>query len=154
MKTNFICSKDHYRTGSQLVRLSYASLHTLQLGTGSLKQRNRALLLKWLSRFTQEDRSLRRSHCDNKWGSVMNGAKGSARGKSWVVINIGTVLWRLWSSKLTMAIDQFWEDAWVMEAALSMTFSEFYALSSKKEAFITDCWRTESQAWDLGIRRR
>lgn len=39
-------------------------------------------------------------------------------------------------------------------SSFSPRFPDIYPISSKKEAFIIDCWVVDQMTWDLDIRRR
>lgn len=88
------------------------------------------------------------------WWTTKN-VKGSSAGRPWSDIDANRrAFLGLTFFKVSMRNRvRFWEDTLVDPLPLSISFLEFYALSSIKGKSIADCWRSEVLTWDLSLRR-
>ena len=117
------------------------------LGDRDLSILNRALLCKWIWRFTNEKNAL--------WRNVIRWKFGEERG-GWVSCAFrgafGTSFWKEireeWDTIFPLAVFSlgngrrllFWKDVWCEEEVLYVSFPSLYALADNKEALVAELW--------------
>ena len=117
------------------------------LGVRNLSILNRALLCKWIWRFTNEKNALWRNVICWKFGEEQGGwVSGAFRGAS------GTRVWKEIRKKWDIAFPHaifslrngirlhFSKDIWCREEALCDSFPSLYALANNKKALVADPW--------------
>lgn len=122
-------------------------------GIGSLRQKNIALLMKWLRRYTQEENKLWRLiteaiyGVDNfGWFSKQPKERSREYGSQPTIIKFGDqfILHTEYVVGNEMRL-KFWKDKWCDSQPLASRFPRIYALSSNK-VMIADCWCTANQS--------
>lgn len=48
---------------------------------------------------------------------------------------------------------RLWEDAWLNQFPLKISFPNMFAISHKKEAMIADYWDNDNETWIVALRR-
>ncbi|KAM0963163.1 hypothetical protein ACFX2A_022668 [Malus domestica] len=132
------------------------------LGVGNLRNRNEALLAKWLWRFPKEPHSLWHKVIRSKYGLQDNGwnafppIRGSSR-SPWKDISIGSQLF-LHCCKFEVGNGErvrFWEDGWLDGGPLKEQFPRLFLLSRKHNQNISSFvdLSTNSLSWNFDFRR-
>ena len=132
------------------------------LGLGNLRNRNVALLAKWLWRFPLEPNSLWHKVIKSKYGMVPNGwdANCPSRGSSrcpWSDISAGSPSF-LHSCSFVVGNGErlrFWEDAWLEGGPLKEQFPRLFSLSRTINQSISSMVVSFSQSvsWNFEFRR-
>ncbi|KAM1060262.1 hypothetical protein TB1_024191 [Malus domestica] len=132
------------------------------LGLGNLRNRNAALLAKWLWRFPRESNSLWHRVIKSKYNLVANGwdANCPSRGSSrcpWTDISAGYPPF-LHSCKFVVGNGErlrFWEDGWLEGGPLKEQFPRIFSLSRTKNQSISNLIASSLQpvSWNLEFRR-
>ena len=134
------------------------------LGIGRLKEKNKALLFKWLWRFPLEQESIWAKVITSKFGVHPNkwdaGVASRCTYRSpwkyisslygefrhWVGLKVGN------GSRI-----RFWEDVWCGDVAFANRFVDLYRISSAKNSSIADMFGPQlgstHYGWDLHFRR-
>lgn len=145
-------------------KVGYCAKPTLQgsLGAGALKEKNEALMAKWLWQFPLEPRSLWNNITKSKYGTSSNGwdAKSGTIGSScnpWKDISYG---YQTFHECCSLVVGngkrvRFWEDSWVNEGVLKNLFPRLFAVSTKQLLSISHFVDNNSVPvnWDFGFRR-
>lgn len=115
------------------------------LGLGHIRERNWALLGKWLWRFSLERDSVWQSIILNKYGRAPNGWECSSQ-----VSPSMSLLWRdiirlipLFFPFIHFIVGngkslKFWKDHWCRDQYLSSSHPRLFRISNQKEALISD----------------
>lgn len=88
------------------------------------------------------------------WSTLPSGE--SSRGRPWMDIqHTNSFFANLVYFKVSKGENvKFWEDTWLDDSPLSITFPSFYGLSFKKGMSIADCWVSEAATWDLWSEKK
>lgn len=139
------------------------------LGLGNLLFKNRALLMKWIWRFVNDNQPM--------WGKVVRSKYGCERGGIWPAKENQkktSLVWRKVAAVLepTHGMNKFlvegfkirigngkkasfWEDMWVPNVILKEMYPRMYALARNKEGKVSDngVWEGEKWSWKIDMRR-
>lgn len=119
--------------------------HMGDLGMGRIKEKNMALMGKWLWRFSTEGDALWYSTIFHKYGYHSNGRDSNFQtSTSWSLLwkNI-CHLYSLFLPFTKFAIGnglsiKFWKDFWWGEATLTSLYPRLFSISTRKEAAIAE----------------
>ncbi|WMV09473.1 hypothetical protein MTR67_002858 [Solanum verrucosum] len=128
------------------------------LGIRNLRLQNESLLMKWLWRYTGEERALWKEIIVAKYGEL----------NPWCIENVsepyGVGVWRtirnLWpqmEANLYLKVGngnktKFWKDGWVNQTSLKNLFPNLFLICENPKDRVCVCW-TE-QGWNISFRRR
>jgi hypothetical protein len=143
-------------------KTDYLPLHGGGLGIRNMAIFNKALLGKWLWRYSKESTSLWRQVIDSKYGGqgrdwCSNRVRSTHGISLWKHIRVG---WDVFSNHISYKLGdgsriRFWHDTWCGDLPLKQQFPILYLLTRAPEARVADFCRLQGStyAWDISFIR-
>ncbi|XP_026399408.1 uncharacterized protein LOC113295273 [Papaver somniferum] len=131
------------------------------LGVKKIKTMNKALLTKWLWRFSTEDNVLWKDIIDEKYGVEQLGwfskiPKITYERSLWKgIMNCSAIFknhikFKVNSSRNT----SFWKDRWLLDIPLCLKFPHMFAISRSKDLTVAEVFNVNEAEWNLLLPRR
>ncbi|WMV32209.1 hypothetical protein MTR67_025594 [Solanum verrucosum] len=159
IRRNFLWQGNKERKGFHLVKWKNIIRSKEQGGPGikNLKYQSKALKVKWLWRYHQEDQVL--------WYRVIKSKYEQLN--TWVTKEVNTpygislwksisIFWQFLSNQLTVKVrngrkTSFWIDKWMGTVSLKDLFIDIFVLAQHQEKTVAEMW--SPQGWNMIFRR-